>query len=115
MGSSQEHEISLDDLVNKVASSEVILIVTGAGLSRPSGLPTFRDDPAFWGGSIERVATKKAFDEDPKFVWGLYERFQTLARDAMPNDGHFALARLAKVKPRLLTVSQNIDSESNSR
>jgi hypothetical protein len=98
-----------DQLIEKIRSSEFILMVVGAGLSRPSGIPTFRDDPQFWERPVEDSATAAAFERDPLYVWALYERLRLIARNASPNLGHSALARLARAKPRLLTVSQNID------
>lgn len=96
-------------LIEKVRSSDYILVVVGAGLSRPSGIPTFRDDPWFWERPIEDSATETAFKQNPLNVWALYERLRLIALDASPNHGHTALARLARAKPNLLTVSQNID------
>jgi NAD-dependent SIR2 family protein deacetylase len=96
-------------LITKIRSSERILVVAGAGLSRPSGIPTFRDDPWFWERPIEDSASEKAFKRDPIYVWAVYERLRLIARDASPNSAHAALAKLASAKPKLLTVSQNID------
>lgn len=108
MNPSQTHHA---DLVDKIRHSTSILVVVGAGLSRPSGLPTFREDPGFWAKPVEEIATPEAFNNDPKRVWDVYERLRKLCRNAAPNDGHIALARLARAKPGLLTVSQNIDGE----
>lgn len=98
-----------EDLIPYLLSSAVILIVVGAGLSRPSGLPTFRQDPEFWGRDIQEIATKGAFDARPAEVWNSYERMRLLALNAVPNEGHLALARLSRAKPNCLTVTQNID------
>jgi len=96
-------------LVDKIRYSENILVVVGAGLSRPSGIPTFRDDPWFWERPIEDSATETAFERDPLYVWAVYERLRSISRNASPNHAHAALARLADAKPKLLTISQNID------
>jgi NAD-dependent deacetylase len=98
-----------NSLISKIRSSERILVVVGAGLSRPSGIPTFRDDPWFWERPIEDSASETAFKRNPIYVWGVYERLRMIARHASPNPAHAALARLASAKPKLLTVSQNID------
>jgi NAD-dependent SIR2 family protein deacetylase len=58
---------------------------------------------------VEGSATAAAFERNPLYVWALYERLRLIARNASPNPGHAALARLARTKPRLLTVTQNID------
>ena len=98
-----------DSLIDKIRRSEHILVVVGAGLSRPSGIPTFRDDPWFWERPVEDSASETAFKRDPLYVWAVYERLRLIARNASPNSAHAALARLASAKPKLLTVSQNID------
>jgi len=105
---------ALEEVNQFLQDSEVVLVVVGAGLSRPSGLPTFREDPGFWGHTIEEIATKGAFDRSPAEVWNLYERMRRLALDATPNEGHLALARLSKANPSCLTITQNIDGESSS-
>lgn len=117
--SSRLHLVNLDamvrshaqDLIAKVRSSSSILVVVGAGLSRPSGLPTFREDAEFWGQPIEEVASYSAFMRNPSLVWRLYEQFRQLSIHCVPNAGHFALAKLAREKPGLLVVSQNIDGK----
>lgn len=102
-------DLQAQHLISKLRSSERILVVLGAGLSRPSGLPTYRDDAWFWQDPVETTATETAFQRDPVYVWAVYERLRTIARNARPNSGHVALARLASAKKGLLTVSQNID------
>ncbi len=102
---------ALEEVIQFLQESEVVLVVIGAGLSRPSGLPTSREDAGFWGHSIEEIATKGAFDRSPTEVWNLYERMRRLALDTTPNEGHFALARLSKAKPGCLTITQNINGE----
>lgn len=99
----------LQSLISKLRHSTCILVVLGAGLSRPSGIPTYRNDPWFWENPVESTATEKAFQRNPLYVWAVYERLRSIARAAQPNAGHFALAQLARAKPGLLTVSQNID------
>jgi NAD-dependent SIR2 family protein deacetylase len=96
-------------LIDKIRDSERILVIVGAGLSRPSGIPTYKDDPSFWERPIDGWASETAFKQDPLYVWAAHERLRLLSRDALPNPAHIALARLADAKPRLLTISQNID------
>ena len=96
-------------LTTRLRRSYDLRAVLGAGLSRPSGLPTFRQDSWFWGLPVEEVATKSAFDRDPIRVWAVYERLRQLARVAQPNLGHVALAALSTIKPQLLVITQNID------
>jgi NAD-dependent SIR2 family protein deacetylase len=99
-------------LVDKIRCSEHILVVIGAGLSRPSGILTFRDDPWFWERPVEYSASEAASKRDPLYVWATYECLRLIALKASPNPAYTALVvlRLARAKPKLLTVSQNIDS-----
>lgn len=106
-----ESSSNLLALAQKIQRSEYILVVVGAGLSRPSGIPTFREDSWFWNRPVEEIATRSAFEQDPVYVWTIYERLRRLSLQAQPNPGHLALRRLAQAKPGLLTVSQNIDGE----
>ena len=101
----------MDDLVDYLKRSESIMIVVGAGLSQPSGLPTFRENPEFWGDSIERVASASYFKENPVAVWEKYEGFRMLAVSARANEGHTALVRLLEAKPKAICITQNIDGE----
>ncbi|KAF2765395.1 DHS-like NAD/FAD-binding domain-containing protein [Teratosphaeria nubilosa] len=89
-----------------------ILIVIGAGLSRPSGLPTFRQDASFWVRPMEEIATRSGFNRNRLEVWDAYDRMRMLVVRARPNAGHIALAKLAAAKPEALTITQNIDELS---
>ncbi len=90
-----------------------IVILTGAGISKESGLDTFRDADGIWARvRIEDVATPEAFARDPERVHAFYNhrRSGLLADDVQPNAAHRALARLQKEWPgEVLLVTQNID------
>ena len=88
-----------------------VCVLTGAGISAESGIPTFRDAlTGLWAKfSPEELATPEAFERDPKFVWDWYEFRRELIRKAEPNPGHFALAELAGRVPRFTLVTQNVD------
>lgn len=88
-----------------------IVVLTGAGISAESGLPTFRDADGLWEGHDPMtVATPEAYDDDPALVHRFYdERRAALAR-ARPNAAHRALARLEEaLGDRLHLVTQNVD------
>ena len=88
-----------------------IVILTGAGISAESGLPTFRDKDGLWEGyRVEDVACPQAFRHQPELV----QRFYNLRRSALhavaPNAAHLALARLQREFPgRVTLITQNID------
>ena len=90
-----------------------IVILTGAGISKESGLDTFRDADGIWAKvRIEDVATPEAFARDPDRVHAFYNaRRQSLLRpEVSPNAAHRALARLEAEWPgSVLLVTQNID------
>ncbi|MAN80544.1 MAG: NAD-dependent protein deacylase [Rhodospirillaceae bacterium] len=90
-----------------------IVILTGAGISKESGLATFRDADGIWARyRIEDVATPEAYARDPERVLGFYNarRRGAVADDVHPNAAHLALARLEADWPgEVLIVTQNID------
>lgn len=88
-----------------------VCVLTGAGMSAESGIPTFRDAlTGLWSRfRPEELATPEAFERDPKLVWQWYEWRRELVRQSQPNPGHYALAELARRVPRLTLVTQNVD------
>lgn len=99
-----------EEVVAAVRDARRVLVLTGAGMSAESGVPTFRDaqtglweefDPA-------QLASEEAWRADPPFVWAWYAWRMQLVRGVDPNAGHRALADLARVKE--VTIStQNVD------
>src|SRR5713226_6873827 len=82
------------------------VVLTGAGVSADSGIPTFRGEAGLWRNfRAEDLATPEAFARDPLLVWEWYEWRRSIVRDAKPNDAHLAIARL----PNALLVTQNVD------
>ncbi|MBF0392729.1 MAG: NAD-dependent protein deacylase [Alphaproteobacteria bacterium] len=90
-----------------------IVILTGAGISKESGLETFRDEGGIWSTvRLEDVATPEAFQRDPNRVHAFYNarRRQLVSSGVTPNPAHLALARLEAEWPgEVLIVTQNID------
>ncbi|KAI0166642.1 DHS-like NAD/FAD-binding domain-containing protein [Xylariaceae sp. FL1272] len=96
-----------------VKASNRIVALCGAGLSAASGLPTFRGDGGLWRNHEPTdLATPEAFEEDPALVWLFYAWRKHMALKAQPNNGHYALAELAKKKENFLCLSQNVDGLS---
>ena len=88
-----------------------VVVLTGAGISAESGVPTFRDADGLWEGHrVEDVATPEAYDVQPSVVHRFYDdRRRALGRVA-PNPAHLALARLEEgIGDDLLVITQNID------
>lgn len=88
-----------------------IVVLTGAGISRESGLATFRDADGIWASvRIEDVATPQAFARDPKRVHAFYNSRRAQLPGVQPNDAHHALVRLEQAWPAGFTlVTQNVD------
>ena len=76
--------------------AERVLVLTGAGISAESGVPTFRGEQGLWKSyRPEELATPQAFRRDPRLVWEWYGWRRDLVSECAPNPGHRALARLA--------------------
>ena len=86
-------------------------MLTGAGISAESGVPTFRDADGLWEGHrVEDVATPEAFERDPDTVQAFYDARRRVVASARPNAAHRALARLeGALGEELLVVTQNVD------
>lgn len=89
-----------------------IVVLTGAGISAESGVPTFRDADGLWEGHrVEAVATPEGFQQDRATVQRFYDDRRAALRSVEPNPAHVALAELeATVGDALLVVTQNIDN-----
>jgi NAD-dependent deacetylase len=97
--------------VEALTRARHVAVLTGAGISAESGIPTFRDAlTGLWANfRPEDLATPEAFERDPRFVWQWYEWRRELIRRTLPNAGHLALAELARRVPRRTLVTQNVD------
>lgn len=99
-----------EDLRARLIAAEHIAVLTGAGMSAESGVPTFRDvQDGLWAKyDPMTLATEEAFAEQPDLVWAWYLRRAQLIRQVEPNAGHRALADLAGFK-RVSVITQNVD------
>ncbi len=99
-----------DDLLAQLSAARHIAVLTGAGMSAESGVPTFRDvQDGLWAKyDPMTLATEEAFAEEPDLVWAWYLRRAQLIRQVSPNAGHLALAELAEFK-RVSVITQNVD------
>jgi NAD-dependent deacetylase len=87
-----------------------VLVITGAGVSAESGIPTFRGKDGYWRNLDPiKLATLEAFVRDPELVWQWYRERRQHIRNAQPNVGHEAIAKLAQHADEFLLVTQNVD------
>jgi NAD-dependent deacetylase len=87
-----------------------VLVLTGAGVSAESGIPTFRGKDGYWRNlDPTKLATPEAFARDPQLVWDWYRERRQRIRNAQPNAAHEAIAKLAKHADEFLLVTQNVD------
>ena len=85
-------------------------MLTGAGISAESGVPTFRGGAGLWKDyKPEDLATPEAFARDPRLVWEWYDWRRGLIAKAVPNAAHRALVELEIRKPRFTLITQNVD------
>ena len=95
-----------------LADAHHIAVLTGAGISAESGVPTFRDaQTGYWAQfRAEDMATEQGFRAHPARVWGWYQHRRQLLAGVQPNAGHRALADFAQQHPgRLTLITQNVD------
>lgn len=111
MSNQSPTEQDLQKSAEKIANAQHLLVLTGAGISAESGIPTFRDaQTGFWEKyDPAELASPQGFRENPKLVWDWYEYRRDIVRKNRPNPAHFALAELANYLPKLTLVTQNVD------
>ena len=108
----EQHTASVpDDLAARAGAARRVVVLTGAGISAESGVPTFRDAQTGLWASYDptELATPEAFGRDPALVWNWYAWRRQLVAKARPNAGHLALARWEAAGIELTVVTQNVD------
>ncbi len=98
-------------LIENLRSAGYVVVLTGAGVSAESNIPTFREaQTGLWAKySPEELATPQAFQRNPRLVWEWYTWRRQLVAAAEPNPGHLALAELEKRVPQFTLITQNVD------
>jgi NAD-dependent deacetylase len=99
------------DAVEILRAARRIVVTTGAGMSKESGIPTFRDAPnALWANyDPQALATRDGFRRDPALVWRWYADRRAMIAQAKPHEGHVALAQWEARVPHFTVLTQNID------
>ena len=99
------------ELVATLRAAHHVMVLTGAGVSAESGIPTFRDaQTGLWAQyNPQELATPQAFQRDPRLVWEWYAWRRELVSRAAPNPAHLALAEIERRVPQFVLVTQNVD------
>ena len=101
---------TLEEAREWLARAAPVAVLTGAGISAESGIPTFRGARGLWRDyKPEDLATPAAFARDPRLVWEWYDWRRQTIRAAQPNAAHRALVHLERRTPRFTLITQNVD------
>lgn len=99
-----------EKVVERLAQAKSLLVITGAGISAESGIPTFRGADGLWKNyRAEELATLDAFERDPETVWQWYDWRRSIIGKAEPNPGHLAIKELEDMFESFLLITQNVD------
>lgn len=97
-------------LIDKIKKSKRVAILTGAGISAESGVPTFRGKDGLWKQyRAEELATPYAFESNPTLVWEWYDWRRGIIQPLSPNAAHYALAKMEEYFENFTLITQNVD------
>jgi len=100
-----------DDFLTILHSARRVAVLTGAGISKESGVPTFRDKDGLWSKyDPQELATVQAFRDNPQLVWEWYLYRRNIIDGVEPNPGHFALVEMERRYDDFTLITQNVDS-----
>ncbi len=99
-----------EKLFIRLRNASSIAVLTGAGISAESGVPTFRGKEGIWnGGKVEELATPKSMYENPDQFWQFYNERRQKLEQISPNLGHYALVDIERHFEEFTIITQNID------
>ncbi len=100
----------IEEIKERLQSAGKVVLLTGAGVSAESGVPTFRGSGGLWNNHrAEELATPEAFQRDPELVWNWYSWRRSELKELKPNPAHFAIAALEEAHKGFTLVTQNVD------
>ncbi|WP_455244480.1 Sir2 family NAD-dependent protein deacetylase, partial [Petrachloros mirabilis] len=104
------HDTQLQEARERLASARAVTILTGAGISADSGVPTFRGADGLWRNfRSEDLATPEAFERNPRLVWEWYDWRRQVIAGKSPNAAHHAIAAFESKVSRFCLITQNVD------
>jgi NAD-dependent deacetylase len=99
-----------EKVVERLSQTRFLLVITGAGISAESGIPTFRGTDGLWKNyRAEELATPEAFKQNPETVWQWYDWRRGIIGKAPLNPGHLAIKELEDMFENFLLITQNVD------
>jgi NAD-dependent deacetylase len=102
--------MTMEELIARLRRATRVTVVTGAGVSAASGVPTFRGEDGLWSNfRVEDLATPEAFARDPLLVWKWYAWRRELLSACRPNRAHEVLAEWSRRYPGFTLITQNVD------
>ncbi|HEY9679983.1 MAG TPA: NAD-dependent deacylase [Oculatellaceae cyanobacterium] len=101
----------IDDAAELLCAAKRVAVLSGAGISKESGIPTFRDaQTGLWANyDPQQLASPSGFRNNPKLVWQWYDSRRQRLAEVQANPGHFALAELASMFEEFTVITQNVD------
>ncbi|MCX7995048.1 MAG: NAD-dependent deacylase [candidate division WOR-3 bacterium] len=101
----------IENAIKILKNAKSLFVLTGAGISAESGIPTFRGKDGLWKNySATDLATPEAFNRNPELVWEWYRWRQDIISKAEPNPAHYALVDLENHFEKFLLLTQNVDN-----
>jgi NAD-dependent deacetylase len=102
--------MDFDEISKRISEAKSLVVSTGAGISSPSGVPTFRGKDGLWKNyRAEDLATPEAFRENPERVWEWYNWRREIISKCEPNPAHTALVELEGLVEDFTLITQNVD------
>ena len=105
-----QQSVGIQEVRARLAGARAVTVLTGAGISADSGVPTFRGTDGLWRNHrAEELATPEAFARNPRLVWEWYNWRRELITTKSPNPAHHALVELEQRVERFWLITQNVD------
>jgi NAD-dependent deacetylase len=102
--------LDIKEILPILSKAKTVAVITGAGVSAESGIPTFRGAGGYWRNyKAEELATPEAFERDPLLVWDWYEMRREACAKAQPNPAHDTIALMESYYPNFFLITQNVD------
>jgi NAD-dependent deacetylase len=98
-------------LLLRLKNASAVTVLTGAGISAESGVPTFRGKDGLWeNNKVEELATPQALKDNPQLFWKFYNWRKKLIKEVKPNLGHYSLVDFERLYEDFFLITQNVDN-----